>query len=390
MIATDAATSPNAPKSRLASPRILIAHLSIGGGHSRAAEAAARALRKLMPRAEVAELDLQQVASPLFNAIYKSSYLGIVKSIPHLWGALYQAGWRTQRGSAMPAWLRPRCVGRLAACLAQLDPQVILATAAPVSALISHLKSSGATQGKLAALLTDYQAHPTHVQPGVERFLVAGNRVAAGLRMLGVKSDRIRVTGIPIDEEFGRPADQQKARRMLGLDPALPVALVMSGALGTGHVRATIEALLTIDRPLQILAVAGRNRRLEARLHELKRRRDCRLEVFGFTSMVPDLMSAADLMITKPGGMSTTEALARGLPMVFVDAIHGQESRNQEFFVRGGCAVAVGERSDLPPLVEHLLAAPDKLRAMREKATRLARPRAAIDVAQSVLELAEG
>src|SRR5262245_46996581 len=196
-------------------PRVLVAHLAIGGGHSRAAAAAVRAIRAMAPRAAVADLDITEVATPLFTAIYHDGYLGLVKRLPRLWGALYAAGWRAQRGTAVPQWLRPRCVGRLARVVDSFAPDVVLATAAPASALLSHLKDTGITSARLAALITDYHAHPTHVQSGIDRWLVADNRVAAGLRKPGPNPRRVVGTGIPVGAEFTGPLDRAKARRRL-------------------------------------------------------------------------------------------------------------------------------------------------------------------------------
>lgn len=368
-------------------PRVLVLHLSIGGGHSRAAEAAARAIEKSSRHAEVALLDVQDVASPLFKAIYRDGYLGLVKSAPRLWGALYAAGWRTKRGTAVPQWLRPACVGRLAACVDAFAPDVMVATAAPVSALLSHLRATALARPRLVALLTDYHAHPSHVLPGVDRFLVAAPRVAAALRRLGADPKKIRVTGIPVDEAFAAPVDPDAARATLGVRPDVPVVLVMGGALGSGRILETIRALGSIERPLEILAVAGRNRRVEQELRELRLRGSARLHAFGYTSLVPELMAAANLFVTKPGGVSTTEALAHGLPMVFVDSLHGQESRNRAFFVREGCAVDVRRRRDLAGTVERLLDDEAARSAMSERARAIARPDAAAAVAAEVLAM---
>lgn len=369
-------------------PRILLAHLKIGGGHARAAAAAKRALERLAPDAVVADLDIAEVATPLFSAIYHDGYLKLVKSLPSLWGALYAAGWRAQRGTAMPQWLRPRCVGRLASVVRSFAPDVVLATAAPASALFAHLKETEITDARLCALITDYHAHPTHVQPAVDRFLVADTRVAAGLRKLGADKKRIVVTGIPVEAEFEPARDRAKIRRQLGLSNERPVVLVMGGALGSGSMVRVVRDLQLVEPRPQLVVIAGTNRRLEEKLHELKHESPCALEVYGFTSLVPELMAAADLLVTKPGGVSTTEALASHLPMVFVDAIQGAESRNKEFFERAGCACGADSAETLQAVVRGLLRDDARLAAMRKSAAALARPDAALAVARSVLEMA--
>lgn len=368
-------------------PRVLLAHLKIGGGHARAAAAAKSALERLAPRATIADLDIGEVATPLFSAIYHDGYLKLVKSLPGLWGALYAAGWRAQRGSAVPQWLRPRCVGRLAGVVRAFAPDVILATAAPASALLSHLKETGITAARLIALITDYHAHPTHVQPSIDRFLVADTRVAAGLRKLGADTRKIRVTGIPVEPEFAPAADRARIRRRLGLQNDRPVVLVMGGALGSGSMVRVVRDLQLVEPRPQLVVIAGKNRRLEEKLHELKHESPCELEVYGYTSLVPELMAAADVLVTKPGGVSTTEALISHLPMIFVDAIQGAESRNKQFFERAGCAVSADSAESIQEVVRELLREPSRLEAMRRAAGVLARPGAAEDVARAVLDL---
>jgi processive 1,2-diacylglycerol beta-glucosyltransferase len=375
------------PPARFERPRVLVVHLSIGGGHSKAATAVANAVKRVQRRAEVALLDLEDVASPLFRAIYKDAYLSLVKSAPRLWGALYSAGLTVRGSGAVPKWLRPRCVGRLAAVVRAFDPHVVLATAAPVSALLGHLIQTGVVRARLAALLTDYHAHPSHLSASVERFLVASTRVAAGLRKLGAPSKAIRVTGIPVDAAFRRTRDPRAARRALGLAPDARVILVMAGALGTGNVSKTIRALDRMRSDAEVVAIAGSNEALEAELRDLRGAGRPHLHPFGYTGMVPQLMAAADLFITKPGGISTTEALCCGLPMVFVDSLQGQEARNQEFFVRSGCAVAVKHKRELASVVDELLGDDTRRATMSERALALALPDAAETVAREVLAM---
>ncbi len=385
---TSSAHGGSATSAGAAPRRILVAHLSIGGGHGRAADATVKALQRISPRTEVTTLDLAAATSPLFKTIYKDGYLGLVKTLPRVWGAMYSAGWVTRRGSAVPSWLKPRCVGRLAAVVGEFAPDAILATAAPVSALLSHLRETGAMSAPLAALITDYHAHPAHLSPAIDVFCVAGHRVAAGLRKLGAPSDRVRITGIPVEAAFSAPMDPARTRVMLGLDPRAPVVLVMGGALGTGRMIETIRCLARVPGPIEIITVAGKNEELLERLGRVRFDGDTRLHAFGFTDRVPEMMAAATLFVTKPGGMSTTEALCRGLPMVFVDPLRGAESRNLEFFVRGRCAVAVRHKRDLADTVARLLDDDLALASMRKNAERLALPHAADAVAAEVLALA--
>ena len=203
---------------------------------------------------------------------------------------------------------------------------------------------------------------------------------------LGLPGDRIHVTGIPIEPEFARPVDRAAVLTRHSLDPVKPTLLVAGGALGLSPAIAVVRRLLQLQRDFQAIIVCGKNAGLQKDIEELTAGREDRFRVLGYTREMPDLLGAATLLLSKPGGLTTAEALARGLPIVVLDPIGGQEERNSDVLLEAGAAVKCTEVTVLNHKIGRLLDDPDRIAAMSENARRLGRPSAAADIARIVAE----
>jgi processive 1,2-diacylglycerol beta-glucosyltransferase len=201
-----------------------------------------------------------------------------------------------------------------------------------------------------------------------------------------VPAGEVVASGIPIHPAFSRPKDRAECRRRHGLADDRPVVLQLAGGLGVGPVEGLFEGLLRVETPLEIVAVAGRNADLNTRLEQIAAPPRHRVHVLGFTTEMDELMAAADLVLSKPGGLTTSEALARGAPMAVVNPIPGQESRNGDFLLENGAAVKINNLATLPYKLDQLFREPGRLAQLAANARRLGRPRAAFDVAQAALD----
>ena len=187
---------------------------------------------------------------------------------------------------------------------------------------------------------TDFQTEPPWVQEEVDVYCVGSEEARSELVNWGVSPNRILVSGIPVDPVFSLPGEKSELRRALGLDPERPVVLVMGGGMGPAPLDKIVESLELCRFPLQVIAVAGHDRALEQALEELRRKVTLDLRVFGWTDAIPELMAAATLLITKPGGLTSAEALCAGLPMIVTHPIPGPEERHVRYLVQQGVAVA--------------------------------------------------
>jgi processive 1,2-diacylglycerol beta-glucosyltransferase len=206
------------------------------------------------------------------------------------------------------------------------------------------------------------------------------------MEALGLPPDRIKVTGIPVEPDFAKPVDADAVLRRHGLQPGRPTFLVVGGALGLSPATAVVRQLLNLDRDFQAVIVCGRNEEMQDDIVQLVKSRPGDFRVLGFTKEMSELMAASTMILSKPGGMTTAEALARGLPMMILDPIGGQEERNADVLLEAGAAVKCTEVTLVAHKLRRLLDDPVRLERMREAARSLGRPNAAREIARITLE----
>ena len=201
----------------------------------------------------------------------------------------------------------------------------------------------------------------------------------------GIPSERIQVLGIPIDPKFSKPLNREQLQQRLGLDPKLFTVLICSGGFGTGPIAESVLALSKIATPLQLLVVTGKNSALLRQLEAKQAQIPHRLKLYGFADNMEELMTLADLMVTKPGGLSCTEAIAKGLPLLLVSPIPGQETRNAKILIKEGIAVRVPRLQEFPKLLEQLRNDPAQLAEMARRGKQFSLPDAAFSIARLAL-----
>lgn len=374
------------------SERVLVLHASVGAGHARAAKAVAQALAWESPSAKVEVVDALELARPLFRRLYGDGYLKLVEKAPSLFGMLYEATDRAPRGRAYGDRLRglvQRWGARdLLALLERPDWDCVVHTHFLGPELAAALRGAGRMDAPQVVAVTDFDAHRLWAHAGVDAYCVASAQAAASLRAHGADPASVAVTGIPVDLAFASPVARSSARALFGLSDAYPVVLQASGGHGVGPVEEITRALLASTIPSELVVVCGRNEEARRRLAALKAPPRHRLRVLGYTDRMRDLMAAADLLVTKPGGLTVSEALANALPMALINPIPGQETRNADWLLEGGAAVKAVSPAALTGKIETLLSAERRLAEMRRRAKSLGRPQSAFAVARTALELA--
>ena len=384
----------------LSGTRIAILHATAGSGHKRAAQALAKAFSELDPGVLVREVDTLVFASQLYRGTYAASYNAMAARAPRLWGVLYHS-WAlapVNRGTAPVRLALDRLnLRRLVRVVERERPDAIVCTHfLPVEAL-SHARGAGKLQVPLYCVITDFTAHPFWVFPHIDRYFVASEKVKAELVGHGVPRDSIDVTGIPVDPRFAQPIGREAARARFALDPARRMVLVMGGGSGVGPLAELAERLASLPGDPEILVVCGTNERLRVEIQALARgtgngagKRGGRIVALGFTDEVDALLEACDVVVSKAGGLTCSEALIKGAPLVVYRPTPGQEVRNAEFLEAGGAALHADSIDAVEAIVRRWLADPDARAAVRAAAARLASPDAARNIARRVLEMAPG
>ncbi len=373
--------------------RILILTASVGAGHMRAAEAVELALRARDPVAHIERHDVMALTNMVFRRVYGKAYLDLVNHAPHLVGMLYDFSDAPQATKGVKHKLRHLVQQRnLSRVVDKINEgwDLVVHTHFLAPDLMASMARKGKPVPRMVTVVTDFEAHGFWVNQPCSRYFVATKEAALALAAWGVPTADMQETGIPIHPVFTRPLSVQAARATHGLDPAKPVILLLSGGFGMGPIAKIYAALMAIERPIQIMAVCGRNEKLKTALDKLPVPKRHTTQVLGFTTKMDELLAATDLVVTKPGGLTTSECLARGAAMVIMNPIPGQESRNSDWLLEHGAAVKVNSLSTLAWKVGGLLDDPAKLNALRQSAKRLGRPNAAFDVADGVLALIDG
>lgn len=368
--------------------RILIATETAGGGHLAAAAALEEAWLALRPKDTVERLDLVKLFSPLHKKIHASGYEKLVARAPELWGMIFA---KTddpkvaRRLNRIKALFPSRARHRFEDHVSEFKPDVVLCTHyEPVEALgqMRRKQKGKAKPPFVASVVTDFEAHALWMDADVDLYSVAAEETKARLVARGATADNIIATGIPIGAKFATKVDALAVRKTMGLRDDLPTLLVLSGGFGMGPVGKILTALDKVAGTFQTVVVCGRNEELRRELAA----QDCKhpTRVLGFASNMHELMTVADLILTKPGGLTSSEALALGKPLFILDPIPGQEAANSDFLLERGAATKVNRMEDLPFRIEQLLGS-KKLGEMAKAAKALGRLKSAEDVCKEVL-----
>ena len=368
--------------------RILLLYISVNSGHQKAALALERALRLLDTEVEILNINSFNYTNPLVERVINRTYLGVIKNRPEVWEYLYDNPKVFRSLRKLRDLIHRLNSGKLKALLDDFKPDVIVCTQAFPCGMMADMKASYNLDIPLIGVLTDCYPHSYWFFENVDYYIVNSETAAARMIEHGVAKERIRIYGIPIDPKFTGEVDKESVVRKLGLDPKLPAVLIMGGGQGLGPIAELVTALNRISLPIQVITVTGSNKKLFDWLERRRRSFRMKTTVLGFATNVDELMSVSSLIITKPGGLTISESLSKGLPIVILNPIPGQEAKNTEFLVKEGVAVKARTASDAALLTEGLMSQRSKLEHMRLNAARLAKPNASVDIARLILECA--
>jgi len=364
--------------------KVLILSASVGNGHTRAAESIAKAFRMKGLAREVRHEDTLDFANPLFRRLYSRAYIDLVNNAPDVLGWMYDRldePWKNEKRRLFLDKLNTRPFIKM---VREYSPDWIVCTHFLPAEIISDLKARGKLDCRQAIVVTDFDMHAMWLCHEYEQYFVALDETREYLRTLGFDMTKVTVSGIPIDPVFSEQKGKLQMREKYGLDAELPTVILSAGGFGVGPMEELLTSLESMAVPIQVLAMCGRNEELRERLAGRAEREGFRVHPVGYTTQMDEYMSAADLVVGKPGGLTTCEALAKGLVFVIVNPIPGQEERNADHLLENGAAIRCNNPATLPFKISRLLADRGRLASMRENAVRMARPNAAFDIVRKL------
>jgi processive 1,2-diacylglycerol beta-glucosyltransferase len=373
--------------------RVLLLSASAGAGHVRAAQALEKAFQEIGEASgeqrEVQHLDVLNYTNKVFRNLYSKAYIDLVNKMPEVPGWFYDKldkPWKNERRRLALDKLNTRPLVKL---LRQYQPDLIVCTHFLPAEIVSWLRAKERLTSRQVIVVTDFDVHAMWLVHHYEHYFVAIDEARVYLEALGIPAEKITVSGIPIDPVFAQLKDKQKLRTKHGLSADRTTILLSAGGFGVGSVDALIAALMPLQHRAQIVAICGRNDELKERLSreasQLKPDATVLVKPFGYTTEMDELMTASDLVLGKPGGLTTCEALAKGLVFVIVNPIPGQEERNSDHLLEAGVGIRSNNLPTLAYKLDRLLADSDRFATMQQNSRRMGRPNAAKVIVQYLI-----
>lgn len=371
--------------------KILILYAKYGGGHYSAAKAIQKHLDNTY-NVETELIDFMEYANKILNSITIKAYNKMAKDAPKLWGKIYA---KSQRGilGGISTSANKLMSSKINKLLKQTNPDIVVSTHPFSSQMVSYLKQKGKISCKLVTVLTDFAPHDQWLigHKFANDFCVSNEKMQKYLLNYGINKEKIHVTGIPLSDKFLETFDKSKIFKEFELNENNPVILFFGGGefgLGKSTNLQILNALIHNLPTYQIIAISGKNKKMNEKFNELVKNANAtnRVKVFDYTNKVPELMSISSLVVTKPGGLTTSESLASSLPILIINPIPGQEEENAEFLENHHVGIWLKNTDNIDEFIQNLFSDDTKLKNMRENTKLVAKKNATSDICKIIME----
>jgi processive 1,2-diacylglycerol beta-glucosyltransferase len=347
------------------------------------------ALREDDPYVRTHVVDSYKYAALVMSRVVSDGYLRMVKTIPQMYRYIYSQAEKATEVGPFRAWAHQFTAGNLRPLIERERPDVVVCTHAFPSGAMAEYKRMYDDAPPVVGIVTDFAVHSFWMHDNIEGYCIATDAMRDAMVARGIAYDRVHVVGIPVDPRFARNDEPLVAlRERLGLPRDRQIALMMGGGLGIGPLERMLRSLEGVSTPIGVVVIAGRNSRVEKRVLAAAESITYPVRVLRFVGNVYDYMHAADAFVTKPGGLSTAEALAAEVPMVLCKPLPGQEERNIRVLTEWGTAVRARKLDDLPATLMSVLTDSARRKRMVLAARRYGRPNAAREAARLIASLA--
>ena len=370
--------------------RVLLMYITKVSGHRQATVAIQKSLKQLDPTIEAPTVNGFGFTYPILEKVVNKAYMSVIKRTPKVWDYMYDNPKIVKNSQSIKNFLHKSSYDKIEKLFKRHKPDAIVCTQAFPCGMVAHYKRNHHLKTIIIGVLTDFSPHSFWINDGVDYYVVPSVEAKERFIKKGVPSDAIKVYGIPMRAKFSTQLDKQPIADKLGLALNIPTIVVMGGGQGLGPIKTIVKSLIKVKMKFQLIVLTGVNTKIINSLKRYTKKSDKKILIFEFANNVDELMELATIIITKPGGITTAECLAKGLPMVIVDPIPGQEMRNTDFLIKKGIGIRIDDTSDVGEEVELLLKSPKRLAAMSKSAYENAKPYAALDVAKLILDHTNG
>lgn len=371
--------------------KVIIFYASYGGGHLSAARSIKEYIENHYDNVELKLVDCMEYVNKVVNKVTTKAYAEMAKKAPRTWGRVY---WKSQKGPLAHISTTSNKVLslKLNKLLKDFHPDIIISTHPFGTQMCAYLKKLGKLDAKIATVMTDYAPHDQWLvfNKYVDYYFVSHEGMKNQLIDKGISKEKVFATGIPLSNKFLLKYDKKQILQNFGLSPDRKTVLFFGGGefgLGKTQTFKIFKSFVENNNNIQIVAISGKNLRMKENFENLVKELDKEkfVKVLEYTDKVPELMSISDLVVTKPGGLTTTESLASGLPIVVINPIPGQEEENATYLEKHKVAIWIKKNDNVEEILNNLFSDPSKMREMKIRARLLAKKNSTKDICKILL-----
>ncbi|RJP28842.1 MAG: hypothetical protein C4533_03360 [Candidatus Omnitrophota bacterium] len=367
--------------------RIILMYISEVSGHRCATEAIEKSIKRLEPETEILNINAFNYTNPISEKVVNRLYMAIIKRTPAIWSYLYDNQKIAKSISRIKESIHKFNSPKLEKLFNSFKPDAVVCSQAFPCGMVADYKKVTHSSIPLIAVLTDYIPHAYWVYDDVNTYITPSEEVSIRLMQKGVPHSKIKPFGIPFDPDFNRPVNKDQVFSKLGLKSNKFTALIMGGGQGLGPVKSIISSLEHVNQDIQEIIVTGTNKKLYRTIKKKLNKYRKKVVLFGYANNINELMSIADVLITKPGGITTAEALSKHIPMIIVHPIPGQEASNTAYLTEHKAAIKIDKANRINLAVEELIASPEKLKELANAAKKISKPESSMNIARHILSL---
>ena len=372
--------------------KIIVFYASYGGGHLSAARSIKEYIETNYEDVDIRLIDCMEYVNKVVNKVTTTAYSEMAKKVPRAWGKVY---WKSQTGPLAQISLTSNKVLsiKLNKLLQDFQPDIVISTHPFGTQMCAYLKKQGKLDCEIATVMTDYAPHDQWLELNeyVDYYFVSHEEMKKQLSEKGIPKEKIFATGIPLSNKFLLRYDKSNILKSFGLSPERKTVLFFGGGefgLGKSKTLKIFKTFVENNNNIQIVAISGKNEKMKENFEHLVNELDKQdyVKVLSYTDKVPELMSISDLVVTKPGGLTTTESLACGLPIVVINPIPGQEEENAAYLEKNKVAIWIKENDDVEEVLNNLFSNQTKMREMKIRARLLSKKNSTKDICKILLK----